>query len=319
MADTSRRRFLAAAATVAGGIPWLRPAAGMQEEPEAESRKNETLPTIELGSTGRVVPRLGLGAAMLARLKSEESALEVIKRAFDRGVRYLDTAPSYSRGRSENLLGQVLQEYDREDFFIATKTLERDGAKARKDLEASLKRLKVDHVDLLQVHALNKNENGIFGDDAVLKSLEKAREEGLIKHIGITCHKNPRYLIEVTARYDFATALVPVNPLDTKHFSFTRDFLPVAKKRNIPVIAMKVFAAGNLLKDSPLTVRECLHYALSQEQVAVVVPGCDAVSQVDEVYAAAIDFKPLSSETQADIENRAGEHKGKDSEWYKEP
>jgi len=321
MGHQSRREFIGAASAAAMGGAFAWPQFGRGEETIApESEKAGTMPMVTLGSTGRTVPRLGIGCAPLARLKGpDDKPIAILRRAFDCGVRYLDTAPSYSRGRSERLIAAAMQGYDRDEFFIATKALERNGDDARRGVEQSLKRLGVAHVDLLQVHAVADDWRSLFGDDAVLKALEKASEEGIIKHIGITGHKNPRYLIEAVKRYPFVTALVPVNPLDTKHLSFTREFLPVAKERGVAVVAMKVFAGGGLLAGGRFTARQCLHYALSRDPVAVVVPGCDALSHVDEACAAAMDFKPLTAEQQAALEARAGEHKGRKSEWYKEP
>jgi len=315
----TRREFLLAASTVAAAGGWGRRAVGQQSgAKQVAPRRTRPLPTIALGSTGRTVPRLGLGTAPVARLESEEQAIAILRRAFDLGVRYLDTAPSYSRGRSERLIGRALEGYDRGEFFIATKTLYRKGDEARRELDGSLKRLNVDYVDSVQAHALRGDVDALFGPEAVLKGLEKARGEGLFRHIGVTGHANPKYLIDAIRRYPFATVLVPVNPLDVSYLSFTREFLPAARDREIPVIAMKVFADGSLLRDGLFTARQCLHYALSQDPVAVVVPGCDAIRHVEEAHAAVIDFKPLTAEAQAELEQRAGEARGEKDEWYKE-
>jgi len=321
MAMQDRRGFLGAASAIAigGAFAWPRFGWGEQKNATRASAKSAALPTASLGPIGRTVPRLGIGCAPLARLKGDDAKpIAILRRAFDCGVRYIDTAPTYSRGRSERLIGEALQGYDRRDFFIATKALDRGGDDARRGVEGSLKRLRVERIDLLQVHAVAKDWKSIFGNDAVLKALETARQEGLIGHLGITGHQNPKYLIEAIRRYPFATALVPVNPLDTKYLSFIREFLPFAKERGMAVIAMKVFAGGGLLADGRFTAAECLHYALSQDAVSVAVPGCDAIEHVDEACAAVTGFKLLSAEQQAALEARAGEHKGRKSEWYKE-
>lgn len=315
----TRRQFLLTASTVAATGGWASRAAGQQPgEDQGPPRDRRPLPTITLGSTGRTVPRLGLGTAPVGRLDSDDEAIRILRRAFGLGVRYIDTAPSYSRGRAEARIGLALEGYDRSEFFIATKTLYRNGDEARRDVDASLKRLKMDYVDSVQAHALRNDVDTLFGPAAVLKALEKAREEKIIHHIGVTGHANPKYLVDAIQRYPFATALVPVNPLDVSYLSFTREFLPVAAERKVPVIAMKVLADGALLGEGRLTVDECLHYALSQDAVAVVVPGCDAIAHVDEDHAAAIDFEPLSREQQAALEQRVREAPAGRGEWYKE-
>jgi aryl-alcohol dehydrogenase-like predicted oxidoreductase len=252
-------------------------------------------------------------------LESEEDAVQVVRAAIRLGVRYLDTAPSYSRGRSEQRIGTALAAcgVDRGEFFIATKTLRRDGAGARRELEASLERLGVDYVDALQVHEVHDDVDSVFGAGAVLPALLKAKQEGLIRHVGVTGHRHPAYLVEAVRRYEFATALVPVNPLDVKHLSFIRDFLPVAAERGTAVIAMKVFAGGSMLADGRFTAGELLRYALSTPHVAVAVPGCKTVSHVREAFAAVSGFRALSPGDRAALEQRAGDHRGKESEWYK--
>ncbi|MHC4415351.1 MAG: aldo/keto reductase [Planctomycetota bacterium] len=279
-----------------------------------------SLPLVTLGRTGRVVPRLGFGGAPVGRMKDSDEAVEVVRAAVRLGVRYLDTAPSYSRGRSEERIGAAIagSGVDRGDFFIATKTLRRDGGGARRELDESLRRLGVDYVDALQVHEVHDDVDSLFGNHAVLKALEKARDEGLIRHIGITGHRNPTYLVEALRRYEFATALVPINPLDTKHLSFADELLPVTEERGVAVIAMKVYAGGSLLKGGRFTASELLGYALSRPQVAVAVPGCDQIAHVEQACEAVREFEPLTASRRAALEKRAGPHRGKSSEWYKE-
>ncbi|MCK4873350.1 MAG: aldo/keto reductase [Phycisphaerales bacterium] len=312
MIEIDRRAFLAGA-SVAALAGWPRIIAADDQPAEVK-----TLPVTTLGRTGRVVSRLGIGVYPIIHYESHDDAVAVLRHAFDLGVRYIDTAPSYGNGRSETRIGLALQGYERSEFFIATKTLERSGDAARRELEQSLARLGLDSVDSVQIHSLKNDIDSLFGPDAVLKALEKAREEKLVKHIGITAHFNPKYLIEAVKHYPFATVLVPINPLDTKYLSFTREFLPVAKAHDVAVVAMKVYAGGVLLEDGKLTPAECVHYALSQAGVDVIIPGCETIAHVDDAYNAAMAFKPLSREAQADIEQRAGEHKGKESEWYKD-
>ncbi len=166
------------------------------------------------------------------------------------------------------------------------------------------------------MHALRDDVETLFGDRAVLAGLAKAKEEGLARHIGITAHFNPKYLIEACQRCDIFNVLVPINPLDTKRQSFVRQFLPVAIRHNIAVIAMKVYAGGGLLQK--LSVPQCVHYALSQPGVDVIVPGCQTVQHVEEAHAAAVAFEPLSAEAQQALEDKAGPHEGRESEWYKD-
>lgn len=316
----NRRTFLSAvAAGVCTGVLSRR----VDAAPEAAA----AMPRAVLA--GRELPRMGLGAFALGQLRDAEAGVAVARHALDLGMRYIDTAPSYGNGESERRVGAALRAWTaaggrREDLFIATKTLRRDGAGARRELEESLARLGVEYVDSVQCHEVHGDYERLFGEGAAAPALEKARDEGLIRHLGITGHRNPKYLVEACRRFDFATALVPVNPIDTQHLSFVREFLPFAVERGIGVVAMKVFGGGFLLHrtlangEKAFSPAELLHYALSQPGVAVAVPGCERMLHVEEAVAAARGFVTLSAESLAALEGRAGEHQGKQTEWYKD-
>ncbi len=314
-----RRRFLKSSAALGAACvaPWRF---GSRARPCPHAFAPDDLPTVRLPGTGRVLPRLGFGGFPISRLKTDDEGVRVVLRAIERGVRYFDTAPSYGNGRSERRIGQAIVEsgISREELFIATKTLRRDGKGARAELEESLDRLGVEYVDAVAVHEVHDDVDSLFGESSVVRALEKARDEGLIRHIGITGHRNPMHIAAAINRYSFATALVPVNPIDKKHLSFINGLLLVAGERGVGVIAMKVYGGGSLLAEERFTPNELLRYALSQPHVAIVVPGCEAVSHVDEACEGVVGFEPLAIGEQAELERRAGEHLGKKSEWYKD-
>mgnify|MGYP002377755818 CR=1 FL=1 len=296
------------------------------------------LPVAPLGKTGRVIPRLGLGCYPLGNLSNEDAAVGIIHQAMDAGVRYFDTAPSYASGRSERRIGIALEswlkahpEATRADFFIATKTLQRDGDGAKRELEQSLRHLRTGYVDSVQCHEVHEDWERLFAENAVVAALEQAREEQIVRSIGITGHRDPAHLVRAARRYPpveggrgFVTALVPVNPIDVQHRSFVREFLPVAEELGIAVIAMKVFGGGFLLAEKnqagePLcSAHELLRYALAQPSVAVVVPGCDASAHIDEAKAATVAFTQPEAPWLQSLEARMPVHKGKTSEWYKD-
>jgi aryl-alcohol dehydrogenase-like predicted oxidoreductase len=282
--------------------------------PEAEA----PLPVAALGKTGRVVPKLGIGCYPLSELQADFAATAIVRRALDLGVRYIDTAPSYGMGVSELRIGAAIHGYDRKDLYIATKTFERDASGARRDLEGSLRRLGVEYVDCMQVHEVHDDWETLFAKDSVLRGLEKARDEGLVRFIGITGHRDPKYVISAIERYPFATALVPVNPIDTQHLSFTLGFLPEAEKRGVAVVGMKLFAGGRLVSERRATARQCIAFAFSRPQVSVVVPGCNTIPEVEEAVAAVL-APPPDPPSLAALEIQVGRHRGQESEWYKDP
>lgn len=290
------------------------------QEPESGSPTIADAPLRRrtLGQTGRELPILGLGCYPLGG-GDEGEAVAVVKRALESGARYFDVAPSYHDGASENRLGKGLEGFAREELFVATKTLERDGDKALRELERSLNRLGLEYVDSVQVHEVRSSEDvaALFKDGGVIKALEGAREKKKLRHIGISAHRDPAVLVEACERYEFATALVPINPLDVKHASFIKGFLPVARSKGIGVIAMKVYAGGALVgPDSKVQPGELVRFALAQDGVSLAVPGADSVAHWDEARYAAAQPLPDDEECQRIIA-AVGDHKGKSSEWYK--
>ncbi|MDE7268050.1 MAG: aldo/keto reductase, partial [Lachnospiraceae bacterium] len=159
---------------------------------------------VKLGNTGIVVNKNGFGALPIQRVDME-TAVKIIRMAFDGGVDFFDTARAYSD--SEEKLGKAFEGIDRSKYYIATKTTAKTGEQLRKDLETSLNNLKTDYVDIYQLHCAPKcfrpgEEDGVY--DAALQ----AKKEGKIKHIGITAHLL-NVAEEAIARCLYATLLFP--------------------------------------------------------------------------------------------------------------
>jgi len=169
------------------------------------------IPTLPFGKTGHNSTRLIFGAAAIGGMRQEkaDSTLEMVMKA---GINHIDTAASY--GDSELRLADFLQSH-RSDVFLATKTGDRDGDGARASLERSLERMKVDQVDLIQFHNLAQDADWetAMGDGGALAAALQAREEGLVRFIGVTGHgtRIAEMHLKSLARYDFASVLLPYN------------------------------------------------------------------------------------------------------------
>ncbi|MGP1382981.1 MAG: aldo/keto reductase [Thainema sp.] len=274
------------------------------EQPPAPTSMPERL----LGKTGQMLPVLGLGgsASPLSQPSQEATALAIIQRAVELGIRYFDTAANY--GPSEDFLGKVLPAH-RENVVIATKTSKRDYDGAWRELERSLQRLKTDSIDLWQFHALTYDwdvDTLLQPQTGAIKAAQEAQEQGLIRYVGVSGHHDANIIATALRRYPFDTALVPINAAD-KHTDqpFITTLLPVAQEQNVAVIAMKVPAYGKLFKPGVLSgMPEALGYTLSQPGVQLCIIAADTVAQLEENVAAAQDFQPLDAATMADIEQR---------------
>ncbi|MBD1867379.1 aldo/keto reductase [Cyanobacteria bacterium FACHB-471] len=267
------------------------------------------IPQQVLGRTEVNIPILGLGGAgrtPLSRAGEEQEAITIIERALNLGIRYFDTASSY--GPSEERLGKVLPSH-RANLFLASKTGHRDRDGAWQDLEQSLQRLQTDYLDLWQFHALTYDwdlNTLLDQQQGAIKAAEEARQQGIIRFIGITGHYNPAIIAEGLRRYPFDTALIPVNAAD-KHTAspFITEVLPTAQQHNTGLIAMKVPAYGRLIETEAVDgMRQAMGYALSQSGVHCCIIAAETVQQLEHNVTVAQTFQPLTSEEMTAIEQR---------------
>jgi aryl-alcohol dehydrogenase-like predicted oxidoreductase len=266
--DLSRRQFIQAAAVGAAVAPALG------AESEATAAK---LPTRPFGKTGMEVSILGFGSgSRFLMYKEEDEALAALTRALELGISYIDTAHNYGNGKSEERIGRILPQW-RDKVTVATKLAGRTGDEAKRQLELSLKRLRTDHIDVVHIHALSGPEDlaRIEAPDGVLGALYKARDEKVIRAVGISCHAAPATLKTALERHDFDATQMALNAAmarmaDAKggmkatpmgHESFEELALPVAVRKGLGIIAMKVFAQEQILADAP--VEKLLAYSLS--------------------------------------------------------
>lgn len=334
MSGTSptRRHFLytglAAASTVISGIackqthPSSRAAAPEMAVPDVAASDvgssaaiaeptAEPMPTRTLGRSPLTMPVLGLGgsASPLSRGGQEAEAIALIEQAYEGGIRYFDTAANY--GPSEERLGKVLPTV-RSDVMIGTKTSRRDRDAAWRQLEQSLQRLQTDYIDLWQFHAITYDwdiDTLLDERQGAIKAAEEAKEQGIIRAIGITGHNNPEIFVKALNRYPFDTALIPINAAD-RHTPqpFIDHVLPVAQQHNTGIIGMKVPAYGRLFHPGVLSgMAEALGYALSQPQVHCCIVAADTPEQLAENLEAARGFQPLTTEQLLAMEQRTAQ------------
>jgi aryl-alcohol dehydrogenase-like predicted oxidoreductase len=199
----------------------------------------------EFGRTGHRSSRVIFGAASLSRV-SQERADEVLPILMEFGVNHLDTAAGY--GDSELRLAPWLTSH-RDEFFVATKTGDRDGAGARASLERSLTRLGVDHVDLIQLHNLVEPDEWeqAHGPDGAVRALVQAREEGLTRFVGVTGHglRIAGMHLRSLERFDFDSVLLPYNHTllaDAGYRADVESLLTVCLARRVAVQTIKSVA-----------------------------------------------------------------------------
>ncbi len=205
------------------------------------------IPTLAFGRTGHLSTRIIFGAAALSNVTQKE-ADDTLDLLLKYGINHIDTAASY--GESELRIGPWMAQH-RSEFFLATKTGERIYQKARDQIHRSLERLRVDQVDLLQLHYLvNPQEWEIaMGPGGVLEAAVEAREQGLTRYIGVTGHDLTigEMHLRSLARFDFDSVLLPYNYLIMQNAQYAADFeavVSLCQERNIAVQTIKSISRG---------------------------------------------------------------------------
>jgi aryl-alcohol dehydrogenase-like predicted oxidoreductase len=238
-----------------------------------------------LGRTGAMLSMIGFGG-IVVRDATPEDASKVVKLAIDSGVNYFDVAPSY--GDAEIKLGPALEPY-RKDVFLACKTGKRTKADARAELEQSLKRLRTDHLDLYQFHAVTTlaDVDTILGPGGAMETFLEAKNEGKIRFIGFSAH-SVEAALALMDRFDFDTILFPVNFTTWNAANFGPQVLARAQEKKMGILALKSMAKGPWPQGAdrskypkcwyePLTdledIRMGLRFTLSHPVTAAVPPG----------------------------------------------
>ena len=266
-----------------------------------------------LGRTGEKLSIIGFGGIVVMDATAAQAA-ERVAHAIDRGVNYFDVAPSY--GNAEEMLGPALEPY-RKNVFLACKTLERSRAGATAELEASLRHLRTDHVDLYQLHAVTKKEDvaQILGPSGALEAFVAARAAGKTRFLGFSAHNVDAALALIEA-FSFDTILFPINFATWHAGNFGPQVLDAAQKKGMGILALKSMAYRPWQPGAARTNEKCwyepladpdaarqgLRFTLSHPVTAAIPPGDDTL------FAMALDlaatFTPLSPEEAETIKRK---------------
>jgi len=295
------------------------------------------MPTRNLGRTGHMVGLFSLGGqAAIEQPNNDRVAIPIIERALDLGVNYLDTSARYGGEArwSEQYFGQVMKRR-RKEAFLATKTHDRTADGSLRMLETSLKLLQTDHVDLWQLHAMGtmQDVDDVCAKGGALEAFQKARDQKLVRFLGLSGHADPEVLAEAIRRFPFDCVLMAFNAADTWHLPFKKTLLPLAIEKEMGIIGMKIPARGRILEGLPpppvekqrgtakhdrpgtLSIKEAMRYTLSHP-VSTVIIGVDNVAQLEENIRIAREFLPLNMAQLEALEQKVKPVYGQAS-WYK--
>ena len=292
----SRRNFLAACA-----------AATLELNAGTDSKTK--MPMRTLGKTGQKVTIAAFGSgSRFLMYEEEDAALAALEKALNLGIRYIDTAYGYGNGKSESRVGKILPKW-RKDVFLATKLSARTYDDAMRMAEGCLKRLNTDHTDLMHIHSLTDAEDlaKVEAKDGVLKALYQLRDQKVTRFIGVTSHTDPNVLATAIDRNDFDCTQMALNAArigmlsgrggmipnpahGAREISFEAIALPVANRKKMGVIAMKVFGQEALSTKAPID--KLIRYSLSLP-VSACVLGMPKTEYIDQNVSHVKAFAPM--------------------------
>lgn len=252
---------------------------------------------------------IGFGGIVVVG-QEQPVASQTVANAVDVGINYFDVAPSYGRGEAEEKLGPALEPF-RKKVFLACKTQERKADGAQKELEQSLRRMRTDHFDLYQFHAVSSMEDveQILGPSGAAEVFVKARKEGKVRYLGCSAH-NAEAAIALMDRMPLDSILFPVNVVNYAQGNFGPQILAHAKRKGVARLALKAMAYRPWPADlpraqraypkcwyepasEPAMARNGIRFTLSEDVTAAIPPGDHRLFELAVHYAQ--EFQPMSA------------------------
>lgn len=281
----NRRDFLKLSATVGAGALFM-PNANASDLAVKAFQEDNKIPLRTLGRTGIKLPILSMGV-----MRADNP--NVVRAAYNSGIYHFDTAHGYQNGKNEEMLGNFFQDKPRDSYFIGTKVKfdyplkDNFEQELEEMLDLSLKRLKMDHVDIFYTHAI-KDTDGIK-DERIIAALKKVKESGKAKYIGFSTHSHrPEQLDAAVEAGIYDVALISYN-FKLNNLQETKEAVERAAKAGIGIVAMKTMTGGT--EDSEgkkkIDAQACLKWAWDNEYITTAIPGFSNYDELDECLAAA--------------------------------
>ena len=304
-----------AGAAVSPALPGNRPAdpADLPFVTDAGERRGDMLYR-SFGRAAEKISAIGMGGFHLGKAAlTDEEAVRLVHEGVDRGITFMDNCWDYNEGRSELRVGVALSQGGyRDKVFLMSKMDGRTKKEAAQQIDTSLKRLRTDHIDLIQHHEILRYDDPdrVFAEGGAMEAFQEAKQAGKLRYIGFTGHKDPRIhlqMLEIAAEHGFLFDAVqmPLNVMDAHFRSFAHLVLPPLVQQGIAVLGMKSFGDGVILKsDAPIKPIEYLHYSLNLP-TSVVITGIQSQRDLDQAFEATRTFKPMDKAQVAELLGRS--------------
>lgn len=269
---------------------------------------------------GKEISRLGYGGMRFPKNGDEvdmDAAVQLLRKAYEMGINYFDTAMVYHKGESEKIFGKAFEPYPRDSYLIADKMSiwlcsDEEDMKAR--FYNQLKTLKTDYIDFYLVHSLNRNHYKRVKDLHCVEFLQQMKQEGKIKHLGFSFHDTYQVFTQILNDYTWDFVQIQLNYLDW-HNQGAEQLYRELERRNLPVMVMEPVRGGYLAtidseRAKPFLELEpqrsiaswAIRWVESLPQVAVVLSGMSDLQQLEDNVATMTHFEPMNEQELAAID-----------------
>jgi len=266
------------------------------------------------GRSDERISAIGMGGFHLGKSAlTDDEAVRLIHEGVDRGITFMDNCWDYNEGRSELRMGVALEQAGyRNKVFLMSKMDGRTKKEAMDQIDTSLKRLRTDHIDLVQHHEILRfdDPDRVFAEGGAMEAFVEAKQAGKLRYIGFTGHKDPRIHLQMLSMaaehgFMFDSVQMPLNVMDAHFRSFAHGVLPYLVQNGIAVLGMKTFGDSVLLKsEAPIQPLEYLHYSLNLP-TSVVITGIQNRRDLDQAFEATRTFQPMTKEKVAELLSRS--------------
>lgn len=290
----NRRRFLQTGAAATAGVLVN---SCKTKSAVSSGSSNDKVIHRTLGKTGIKVPIVSMGV-----FKADNP--EIIRAAYNIGIRHFDTAYAYQNGRNEGMVGDVFKELPRESAIIATKFKPAKDKSSVDDLlkmfDTSLKRLQMEYVDILYLHFSSSAEQTL--DKRHIDALRKAKESGKARFVGVSTHSRMAEVINAAVDSNFYEVVLTSYNIKLKDDKELNDAIKRASEAGLGVIGMKTMAGGYLDKEKkkPVNCKAALKWALSNPDIHTTIPGISNYEMLQENWSVASDIS-LSPQEKSDL------------------
>lgn len=269
---------------------------------------------------GKEISRLGYGGMRFPKNGDEvdmDAAVQLLRKAYEMGINYFDTAMVYHKGESEKIFGKAFEPYPRDSYLIADKMSiwlcsDEEDMKAR--FYNQLKTLKTDYIDFYLVHSLNRNHYKKVKDLHCVEFLQQMKQEGKIKHLGFSFHDTYQVFTQILNDYTWDFVQIQLNYLDW-HNQGAEQLYRELERRNLPIMVMEPVRGGYLAtidseRAKPFLELEpqrsiaswAIRWVESLPQVAVVLSGMSDLQQLEDNVATMTHFEPMNEQELAAID-----------------